>query len=48
MITGTDADDAAEDVLWRASVVEAARRLVSPPRQGDRATLLTARAVVRS
>jgi AcrR family transcriptional regulator len=48
MITGTDADDAAEDALRRASVVEAARRLVSPPGQGDRATLLTARAVVRS
>src|SRR3954470_20072539 len=48
MITGTDADDAAEDARRRASVVEAARRLVSPPGQGDRASLPSERAEVRS
>lgn len=31
MITGADTDDAAEDARRRACVVEAARRLVSPP-----------------
>lgn len=48
MITGTGADDAAEDARRRAAVVEAARRLVSPPAQADQATLPTTLAEVRS
>src|SRR4051794_22654941 len=48
MITGTDADDAAEDARRRAAVVEAARRLLSPPAQADQATLPTTLAEVRS
>src|SRR4051812_16271579 len=41
MITGTDADDAAEDARRRAAVVEAARRLVSPPGHADQSPLPT-------
>jgi AcrR family transcriptional regulator len=48
MITGTGADDAAEDARRRAAVVEAACRLVSPPAQADQATLPTTLAEVRS
>src|SRR3954453_21415739 len=48
MITGTGADGTTEDARRRAAVVEAARRLVSPPGQGDRASLPTERAKVRS
>jgi AcrR family transcriptional regulator len=48
MITGTGAEDAVEDARRRAAVVEAARRLVSPPGQADQATPPTILAQVRS
>src|SRR4051812_9309957 len=48
MITGTDPDGTTEDARRRAAVVEAARRLVSPPGQGDSASLPTEREQVRA
>jgi AcrR family transcriptional regulator len=48
MITGAGAEDAAEDARRRAAVVEAARRLVSPPGPDDQVSLSIESAGVRA
>src|SRR4051794_16706950 len=48
MITATVADDAAEDARRRAAVVEAARRLASPPGRDESASTPTEPAGVQS